>query len=72
MALGASRLGVFASGVRRILALLGFGYAAGLALTFAAQRLRRESSAGRKAGQGTHYTRIYIPIKAIDLVGVTV
>ncbi len=39
MALGASRLGVFAMGVRRISALLIFGIAAGLALTFAAQRL---------------------------------
>jgi ABC-type antimicrobial peptide transport system permease subunit len=39
MALGASRLRVFAMGVRRISVLLLIGVAAGLALTFAAQRL---------------------------------
>ena len=39
MALGASRLGVFAMGVRRISMLLILGVAAGLALTLAAQRL---------------------------------
>jgi predicted permease len=39
MALGASRLGVFGLGVRRISVLLLSGIAAGLALTFAAQRL---------------------------------
>jgi putative ABC transport system permease protein len=39
MALGASRLGVFAMGVRRISVLLAIGIAVGLAMTFAAQRL---------------------------------
>jgi ABC-type antimicrobial peptide transport system permease subunit len=39
MALGASRLRVFAAGVRRISVLLAFGICAGLALTFAAQKL---------------------------------
>ncbi len=39
MALGASRVGVFALGLRRVSILLAVGLAAGLALTFAAKRL---------------------------------
>ena len=39
MALGASRLGVFARGMRRISVLLSLGMVVGLGLTFAAQKL---------------------------------
>jgi putative ABC transport system permease protein len=39
MALGASRIRMFLLGVRRIVVLLAFGIAAGLVLTFAAQRM---------------------------------
>jgi putative ABC transport system permease protein len=39
MALGASRIRVFAMGIRRIAVLLAFGITAGLVLTFAAQRM---------------------------------